>query len=155
MSRNPAQNLEELTRIGLDLVYRSLLREDIEEASRLLKNMVSDAGRRSSAPSKVPLGVHPNAHIVHCQFSVERVPGLQADLGQLLVVRSDGSGLSGCSGLTWSGMASYGGGGVTEPSALYTFLHCNSSTSDRVFTWRKNCTKFVSSYLIGASETSW
>ncbi|KAJ6662923.1 hypothetical protein lerEdw1_011127 [Lerista edwardsae] len=39
MSHNPAQNLEELTRIGLDLVYRSLLREDIEEASRLLKNM--------------------------------------------------------------------------------------------------------------------
>ncbi|XP_066490937.1 spatacsin [Tiliqua scincoides] len=39
MSRNPAQNLEELTQIGLDLVYGSLLRENIEEASKLLKNM--------------------------------------------------------------------------------------------------------------------
>ncbi|XP_060611393.2 spatacsin [Anolis sagrei] len=39
LTRNPAQQLKELTRIGLDLVYKSLLKYDIKEASRLLRNM--------------------------------------------------------------------------------------------------------------------
>nr|XP_008120270.1 PREDICTED: spatacsin [Anolis carolinensis] len=39
LTRNPAQQLKELTRIGLDLVYKSLLKNDIKEASRLLRNM--------------------------------------------------------------------------------------------------------------------
>ncbi|XP_061451638.1 spatacsin isoform X2 [Rhineura floridana] len=39
MMGNPAQNLKELTRIGLDLVYKSLLKDDVKEASKLLRNM--------------------------------------------------------------------------------------------------------------------
>nr|XP_020667859.1 spatacsin isoform X1 [Pogona vitticeps] len=35
----PGANLEELTQIGLDLVYKSLLKDDIEKASKLLRNL--------------------------------------------------------------------------------------------------------------------
>ncbi|KAL8197371.1 UNVERIFIED_CONTAM: hypothetical protein K2H54_021762 [Gekko kuhli] len=39
---NPAQKLEELTHIGLDLVYRSLQKGNVKEASKLLTNMGFD-----------------------------------------------------------------------------------------------------------------
>ncbi|XP_053128108.1 spatacsin isoform X2 [Hemicordylus capensis] len=39
MIGHPAQHLEALTQVGLKLVYKSLLKADIEESSQLLKNM--------------------------------------------------------------------------------------------------------------------
>lgn len=39
MACKPGANLEELTRIGLNLVYKSLLKDDIKEASKLLRNL--------------------------------------------------------------------------------------------------------------------
>ncbi|CAI5792574.1 Spatacsin_C domain-containing protein [Podarcis lilfordi] len=39
MAGSPAQNLKVLTQIGLDLVYKSLLKDDVKEASKLLRNM--------------------------------------------------------------------------------------------------------------------
>ncbi|XP_048337718.1 spatacsin isoform X2 [Sphaerodactylus townsendi] len=42
MTGNPAQKLEELTQIGLDLVYSSLQKGDVKEASKLLTNMGFD-----------------------------------------------------------------------------------------------------------------
>uniref|UniRef100_A0A8D0G645 SPG11 vesicle trafficking associated, spatacsin n=1 Tax=Sphenodon punctatus TaxID=8508 RepID=A0A8D0G645_SPHPU len=39
VNSHPAQNLQQLIRIGLDLVYDCLLKGDIKEASKLLKNM--------------------------------------------------------------------------------------------------------------------
>ncbi|XP_029139153.1 spatacsin [Protobothrops mucrosquamatus] len=39
LTHNPAQDLGQLTRIGLEMAYKSLLKNDISEASRLLRNM--------------------------------------------------------------------------------------------------------------------
>ncbi|XP_042328622.1 spatacsin isoform X2 [Sceloporus undulatus] len=39
LTHNSAQHLKELIQIGLDLVYKTLLKDDIKEASRLLRNM--------------------------------------------------------------------------------------------------------------------
>uniref|UniRef100_A0A8D2LN51 SPG11 vesicle trafficking associated, spatacsin n=1 Tax=Varanus komodoensis TaxID=61221 RepID=A0A8D2LN51_VARKO len=41
LTHNPACSLKALKRIGQDLVYKSLLNNDLKEASRLLRNMVS------------------------------------------------------------------------------------------------------------------
>lgn len=42
LTHNPAQDLGQLTRIGLEMAYKSLLKDDINEASKLLRNMVSN-----------------------------------------------------------------------------------------------------------------
>ncbi|KAJ7311131.1 hypothetical protein JRQ81_006734 [Phrynocephalus forsythii] len=39
LAGKPGATLEELTQIGLDLVYKSLLKDDIKEASKLLRNL--------------------------------------------------------------------------------------------------------------------
>ncbi|KAG8145260.1 hypothetical protein E2320_013619 [Naja naja] len=39
LTHNPAQDLGQLTRIGLEMAYKSLLKDDINEASKLLRNM--------------------------------------------------------------------------------------------------------------------
>ncbi|XP_070619126.1 spatacsin isoform X2 [Erythrolamprus reginae] len=39
LTHNPAQDLGQLSRIGLEMAYRSLLKDDINEASKLLRNM--------------------------------------------------------------------------------------------------------------------
>ncbi|XP_026565199.1 spatacsin [Pseudonaja textilis] len=39
LTHNPAQDLGQLTRIGLEMAYKSLLKKDINEASKLLRNM--------------------------------------------------------------------------------------------------------------------
>ncbi|XP_013920684.1 PREDICTED: spatacsin isoform X1 [Thamnophis sirtalis] len=39
LTHNPAQDLGQLTWIGLEMAYKSLLKDDINEASRLLRNM--------------------------------------------------------------------------------------------------------------------
>uniref|UniRef100_A0A8D2LLZ0 SPG11 vesicle trafficking associated, spatacsin n=1 Tax=Varanus komodoensis TaxID=61221 RepID=A0A8D2LLZ0_VARKO len=44
LTHNPACSLKALKRIGQDLVYKSLLNNDLKEASRLLRNMVSHTG---------------------------------------------------------------------------------------------------------------
>lgn len=53
LTHNPAQDLGQLTRIGLEMAYKSLLKKDISEASRLLRNMVRNILQLHWAPSKI------------------------------------------------------------------------------------------------------